>query len=85
MTILTIVIPLAAFAIAVFWMIHQGNEAKKQYLLRRKIEEENRIAAEKLGAYPSEVRPQSGGAADAAQERHQNKQEDKTETAVGSG
>jgi hypothetical protein len=45
MTIITIIVPLVAFALAVSWMIRQGNEAKKKYLRLRQSEEQERVKA----------------------------------------
>jgi hypothetical protein len=39
MNVITIILPLGAFALAILWMIKQGQQAKKEYR-RRKNEEE---------------------------------------------
>jgi hypothetical protein len=44
MNVIAIVLPLGAFALAILWMIKQGQEAKKEYQ-RRKDEEEKKARA----------------------------------------
>ena len=44
MNVITVILPLGAFALAILWMIRQGHEAKKEYQ-RRKTEEEKKAKA----------------------------------------
>jgi hypothetical protein len=85
MTIITIIVPLVAFALAVSWMIRQGNEAKKKYLRLRQSEEQERVKAvvPTVGALPVGSGAAIGGAANATAGDWQQSEQTAPETTVG--